>query len=421
MRRRDAGVDARARLTRCRPGLAVVLVVAAQAAAAAALWAVHVAERRRLRRLQESAHLYNQEPSLREELRAVIEAMAEGVTIADPAGDVVLINQAGRSILGLGPPLEGPQSVREYRALHLRLPDGRPLVESEWPINRALRGETFTGYEVCLTRRDGADRRAAFSGSSVRDEAGNVILGVTVYHDVTELRELERSRQELLGVVSHDLRAPLAVIQGRAELLARSEPDGATVRHAQAILTTARRMGSIIEDLVDLARLGFTRIPIERQPVRLQTFLPELVDRLVPVGETDRVMMDVLADVPEVPADPNRLERILTNLLTNALKYSEPGTPIVVKARVRDGDVVISVGDEGPGIPPEELPHLFDRFYRVPTGIHVEGVGLGLYITKQLVEAHDGRIWVRSQPGEGSTFSFSLPLTSSQDGQDRGR
>jgi signal transduction histidine kinase len=254
-------------------------------------------------------------------------------------------------------------------------------------------------------------RRVAFSGGSVRQPTGQVALGVTVYHDVTELRALEHSREELLALVSHDLRAPLAVIHGRAQMLARERADGAAARHAQAILTSARRMNAIIQDLVDLARLEAGRLPLDTRPVRLQTFLPELVDRLVPVGEAGRVRIDVPTEVPEVPADPGRLERVLTNLLTNALKYSEPGTPIVVKARPRGGEVVVSVGDEGPGIPADELPHLFDRFYRAATGLHVEGVGLGLYITKQLVEAHGGRIWARSEPGEGSTFSFSLPLS----------
>lgn len=356
-----------------------------------------------------SAQLYIEEHSLREELHAVIEAMAEGVTVADPLGNIVLVNQAGRAILGLGPPARGPRTVAEYRALHLRLPGGEPLKESDWPINRALRGESFTGYEVVLTRADGTVRQAAFSGSPVLDESGRVALGVTVYHDITELRALERSREETLGLVSHDLRAPLAVIQGRAQMLARTATDGAA-RHVQAILVSARRMNAIIQDLVDLARLEGGQLSLNRRPVRLEAFVRELVGRLAPDADSSRFRISVPADLPEVPADPDRLDRILTNLLTNAVKYSEPGTPIVVKARARSADVVVSVADEGAGIPADELPHLFDRFYRARTGLHTEGVGLGLYIVKQLVEAHGGQIWAHSQPGEGSTFSFSLPL-----------
>ena len=357
-----------------------------------------------------AAQLYHEERRLREELSAVIEAMAEGVTIADRAGNIVLVNRTGRSILGLGPPTEGPQSVKEYRALDLRLPDGRLLAESEWPINQALQGEPFADYEVVLTRRDGTTRQVAFSGGSVRDEAGEVVLGVTVYHDVTELRALERSREELLSLVSHDLRAPLTVTQVRAQRLLRSGVDRAVARDAQAILTSARRMNAIIQDLIDLPSLETGQVRLRRRPVRLQTFLPELVDRLVPAAQAERIQIDVPEDIPEVPADPDRLERALTNLLTNALKYSAPRRPIVVKAVRHADEVVISVTDEGPGIPAEEVPHLFDRYYRAKTGLHVEGVGLGLYISKQLVEAHGGRIWVESRPGEGSTFSFSLPL-----------
>jgi signal transduction histidine kinase len=111
-----------------------------------------------------------------------------------------------------------------------------------------------------------------------------------------------------------------------------------------------------------------------------------------------------------VLADPDRLERILMNLLTNALKYSAPGTPVTVALARRDGQVVTAVSDQGPGIPPDELPHLFERYYRArETRERKEGLGLGLYITKGLVEAHGGRLWVESQVGKGSTFSFSLP------------
>lgn len=385
--------------------------------AAAVAAAAVIAEMVRLRsHLRRQARLHREERGLREELSAVINAMAEGVTIADRAGDIVLINRVGRTILGLDEDADSPRCVEDLRALDMHHPDGRPLAEDEWPIRRALAGDTFTAYEVCLRQSSGAVRQVSFSGGFVPGDRGEVLLGVTVYHDVTELRALERSRDELLALVSHDLRAPLSIVQARAQVLLR-ESDEPTRRHAQAIVASARRMNYIIQDLVDLGRIEHDRIGLELRPVPLQSLVPELVELLEHPSAPDRIRVDIPEEVPSVPADPGRLERVLTNLLTNALKYSSPGTPIEVRARTRDGEVVVSVEDEGPGIPAEELPRLFDRFYRAEPGLHVEGVGLGLYISKQLVEAHGGTIWVESEPGKGSTFSFSLPVAPGDGGR----
>jgi len=128
------------------------------------------------------------------------------------------------------------------------------------------------------------------------------------------------------------------------------------------------------------------------------------------VLETDRIRLDVSDALPTVSADYNRLERIIANLLSNALKYSDPGTPVVIRASQVDGSIEIAISDQGNGIPAEDVPHLFDRFYRAKGARKAEGIGLGLFISKALVETHGGRIWVESELGKGSTFSFTLPV-----------
>ena len=352
---------------------------------------------------------------IRAESRAILDAMGEGVTIADATGRIVVVNQVGQSILGFRPPHETPRYVSSYKQLALRSVDGELLPESEWPINRALRGESFYNYEVQLTRPDGAERRATFSGGAVTGSDGRVVLGVTVYHDVTDLRELERSRAELIGLVSHDLRAPLAIIQGRAEILLRHGGDPAVTRNVRAILKSTRRMDAIIQDLIELPRLASGQMPLKRRAIKLDAFARELVERLLPPGEEERIVVEISPDLPPVSADRYRLERVMTNLLTNALKYSEPGTPVTITARVEGDQVAVSVSDEGQGIAADDLARLFDRYYRAKTGLHIEGIGLGLYITKQIVEAHGGRVWIESVPGEGSAFSFSLPKATEAD------
>jgi signal transduction histidine kinase len=205
------------------------------------------------------------------------------------------------------------------------------------------------------------------------------------------------------------------VILGQAQLLRqalqRAGIDGREKSSAEAIGTSAQRMNAMIQDLVDRARLESGQLRLNLRPVDLASYLRELKERLAGIMETERIHLEAPADLPPVLADPDRLERILMNLLTNAFKYSNPGTPITVRLARRDREVVTTVVDRGPGILPEELPLLFQRYRRTQAAVkRREGLGLGLYITKGLVEAHGGRIWAESEVGQGSRFSFTLPV-----------
>jgi len=150
------------------------------------------------------------------------------------------------------------------------------------------------------------------------------------------------------------------------------------------------------------------------QPVKLPAFIADILERMRTIMEVERILVELPPDLPPVSADYNRLERILLNLLSNALKYSAPGTPVLVRARSTEGMVEVSVADRGVGIAPDDLPYIFERFYRAEEARKTEGVGLGLYITRQLVEAHGGRIRVESRPGVGSTFYFMLPIAAEE-------
>jgi signal transduction histidine kinase len=233
-----------------------------------------------------------------------------------------------------------------------------------------------------------------------------------------EIRAREQDREEYVHMISHDLRSPLTVILGQAQLLRkalqRAGVDGREKSSAEAIGTSAQRMNTMIQDLVDRARLESGQLRLNLRPVDLASYLRELKERLAGTIDTERMHLEIPPGLPPVMADPDRLERILTNLLTNAYKYSNPGTPITVKLALRDREVVTTVMDRGPGILPEELPSLFQRYRRTQAGAkRAEGLGLGLYITKGLVEAHGGKIWVESEVGQGSSFSFTLPVAES--------
>ena len=244
---------------------------------------------------------------------------------------------------------------------------------------------------------------------------GEIVAVNTCLQDITERKRLQEQREDILRAVSHDLRNPLAAMQVQAQLLQRllgqaGRPEQ-ELRIVEGLAGSVRRMNTMIQDLVDAARSESGQLALRREPLDMASFLRSLKERLAPALEMDRIQIEADQGLPRVDADPSRLERIVTNLISNALKYSEPGTPVIVRLNQHDGELITSVTDRGPGIPSEDLPHLFERYFR-STGAagSREGLGLGLYITKMLVEAHRGRIWVESEPGRGSTFSFSLPL-----------
>jgi len=327
---------------------------------------------------------------------------------------MVRMNPAAARMTGFTP-TEFSLSPTERAAFpRLETPDGEPLPMRESPVRRALRGETVLSRVLVLRERGGRAVWVSVSAAPICASSGEFLGAVLALADVTAMHELQEDRENLLHMVSHDLRAPLTVIHGQAQILER-ELRGAVETERQrrgvgTIIVAARRMNAMIQDLVDSARLTSGQLRLDRAPIELKAFIVGAMERLAGVLETDRVRVEGPEGLPRVLADPDRLERILTNLISNALKYSDPGTEVTVSLAPRDGEVVTSVTDRGKGIPPNEVPMLFQRFCRMRRAPERgEGLGLGLYITRQLVEAHGGKIWVDSQVGKGSTFSFTLP------------
>ncbi len=228
---------------------------------------------------------------------------------------------------------------------------------------------------------------------------------------IRRLRETTEQREDLLRAVSHDLRNPLQIVLLQGQRLHRIVEEPAQ-RSAAAILGAAKRMERMLRDLADSARSDGGRLEIAAGPLSLGAFVREVIDSTAGVLDGARVINAVPDDTPLVLADPDRLDRIFVNLVGNALKYSQG--QVVVRAQPDGGALRVSVTDRGPGIAPDDLPHVFERYYRGQRH-EGEGLGLGLYIVRKLVEAHGGSIWADSNPGEGSTFSFTLPLAPTVD------
>jgi two-component system, chemotaxis family, sensor kinase Cph1 len=224
-----------------------------------------------------------------------------------------------------------------------------------------------------------------------------------------------RARDEVLAVVSHDLRNPLAVILLEAGHLLRQLPETGdprinTLRESvELIRRSTSRMKALIEDLLEIERLGAKSFPIDIQPVESRDLLQDAVTAAQPLANEKHISLVLeMSNPPKIDADPHRISQVLSNLLGNAIKFTPEGGRVTLYARPRDGALSVTIADTGPGIAPDDLAHIFDRYWR-PKGSKAEGTGLGLYIAREIVEAHGGRVWADSSP-LGATFVFTLPL-----------
>lgn len=347
---------------------------------------------------------------------ATIDSMADGVAIFDTEGRLVELNRAAERVLGLR--LDGtPLPLGEWRErLRPETPEGKPFALEEMPASRALRGERVRGTVMVVHHPDGRTHWVSVSAAPVRTPDGQPLGAVSTYTDITPLHDLQQQRAQYILGISHGLRTPLTVVQGQAELLLqaleRKGINGTFVRSTEAVITASRRMSVTLRDLVDLTHLeAGQKLQLNPVPVELPNFIKELCERYRGLLQTDRIEVDAEEGLPRVLADPDRADRILINLISNALRHSKSGTPVTVTLARQDDQVVTSVTDMGSGIPNEQMPLLFQPYQRVELGLRSrETVGLGLYVTKGLVEAQGGEIWVQSQVGKGSKFSFTLPI-----------
>ncbi len=241
------------------------------------------------------------------------------------------------------------------------------------------------------------------------DEVGEVAQTFNAMAD--ELRRADESRRQLLADIAHELGTPLAVLQANVEGMLDGVVETSPEKMA-ALHTQVQILARLTKDLRDLSLAQQGRLPLDRRPLDLAGLVREVAELSRPVAEDKGVRLEVSPGAPLTAwADRDRMAQVLHNLLANAVRYTESGGRVAISARQSDGELQVEVVDTGVGIPPDELPHVFDRFYRVDRSRSraTGGAGLGLAVVKYLVEAHGGRVWVRSAPGAGSTFGFSLP------------
>jgi signal transduction histidine kinase len=240
-----------------------------------------------------------------------------------------------------------------------------------------------------------------------------------LFIDITDRKHIEKLKEEFIGMVSHEMRTPLTVIIGA---ISTALTAGISVDDARQLLEDAEKsaeeLANILENLLELSRFQSNRLFINKSEVDVLKAVRRAIGKIEHVT-AHQFVVDVPLSVPGVMADELRIERILHNLLENAVKYSKPGTEIKVNARVENGGVVIGVCDHGRGIALADQSKIFEQFERLDEPSRAKGLGLGLVVCKRLVEAHGGRIWVESELGRGATFCFTLPLEEETQGAER--
>ena len=364
---------------------------------------------------RENERLYQQASEEKHKLEAIMGSMSDGLVLTGIDGTVLFANLGASAIVGL--PSEALES-RPISALYEAL---RTAAVDPAECERALaQADSAEATELVVEIKRGDRRRAIHLRLfDVGDESGRAIGRGLLLRDVTRERELDEFKTALLAAVGHELRTPLAAIKGHASTLLQKDVTWslADQRHfLQTISGEADRLAQFVSNLLDLSRQEAGLLLLNRGPARVQDLVAKTIERLDHPGVI--LALHIPGDLPLVNVDSARMEVVLHNLVANALVYGEG--EVRITAERRDDVLVVAISDNGPGIAPDELTHVFERFYRARHGRqqHSGGTGLGLAICKAFIEAHGGAIWVESN-GRGTTISFSLPLTAlMQDGND---
>jgi PAS domain S-box-containing protein len=342
-------------------------------------------------------------------LRAVLEQSPVGlVLLHGPAGEGVDANQHAVQMAG------GPLGPIERHTELFVGPDGHPFEPQSLPGTRALRGEKSEGIEMLLRTPAGGGIPILTSSAPIVDGDGVVKGAVVAFQDITATKELEHLRAEWGSIVAHDLRQPLNSISLSGQAMARATDDAKLLKYVNRVRSSADRLNRMVGDLMDFSRLDARRLELVRVPLDVAALVKDSVERLAFQAPDRPFEVAVAPGVPLADADPGRIAQVMENLLTNAVKYGIPTTLVDVAVDYESPDIVVAVRSEGKPLAPEELSQLFERFHRTEGARHgaAEGTGLGLYITRSLVEAHGGSITAESTPAGRITFRFTLPAAS---------
>lgn len=378
-----------------------------------------IAMNRRAARLTEQEHQLERLEYAKER-EALLFNIGEGVVACNASGKVIFVNRFAAAVVGQTPAdCLGVNFRNHWLMLNAK---GESLAESAQPIFAILKDSDYTPplRPMFLKRADGTLMPVSISMSHFVSDHGKRAIVIMVFRDVSREAELDRMKSEFISMAAHQLKSPITVLNWSTEMLTKYAKNN-TMNDARAEITAIRRtvvnMTDLVNSLLNVSRLESGRISIEPKPTRLGTLASEVIADLdiTAVKKKQKLTLSRATRLPQIKTDQRLIKEVLKNLLTNAIKYTPTGGKVRVRVETVGKEVITSVTDSGVGIPDQEQKKIFQKFFRASnTTSMAEGTGLGLYLAQKIVEACGGRIWFTSQQGQGTTFSFALPLSGSK-------
>ncbi len=359
----------------------------------------------------QNAQLYTESVRSHQRLDGLLDSAADGILILAPDMSIERCNPAVEHLLSAkegeiqGKPHE--EVVRWARPPHDMTLE--QAVAGGWPLTP--HAHLYLEGDIRRKEPDGP-LPVGITYSPLMSDNGVLLNIIATIRDISHFRQAEELKSTFISIISHELKTPLALIKGYVSTLRRDDVrwDRNIVNDSLAIIEEETdRLNGLVENLLDASRLQAGGFPIKRSDVLLPDLAHRVAERMQTQSDHHQIVVDFPPDFPIILADETRLSQVLNNLISNSIKYA-PGGTIRISGQIRPNIVIVCVSDEGPGIAAGDIPYIFDRFYRAPDAVRqTKGAGLGLFLTKAIVEAHGGKIWVDPESGKGARICFSLP------------
>ncbi|MCK5054208.1 MAG: PAS domain S-box protein [Anaerolineales bacterium] len=366
-----------------------------------------------------NAMLFTEIAQQHHHLDAILESAADGIFILDPSYRFTRFNRACSSLMGY----EADSVIGKQHKEIIRWLDREPGISLEdaeadgWPLSP----QATLYVEGDLLTKGGGAVSVGITYAPALDDAGDLLSIVATVRDITKFREAEELKSTFISIISHELRTPVALIKGYVGTLRREDArwDSQVVEDSLAVIEEETdHLSGLIDDLLDASRLQAGALKLNRSQIALDHLAKQMADRFKTQSDHHNFETDFPTDFPIVYADENRLMQVMGNLLSNAVKYSPDGGKVTTSGAIKRNEIVVCVQDEGPGIAAEDVPRIFNLFYRSSeTSRKIKGAGLGLFLAKAVIEAHDGQIWVDDRVKNGARICFSLPISKDTEGK----
>jgi two-component system phosphate regulon sensor histidine kinase PhoR len=347
-----------------------------------------------------------------ERLTRIFETMAEGVGIVDARGNMIYANPMAQKILQVEKSQILTRTFDDEQWQNLRI-DGTPLPPHEHPMAIMMStGKPVFDHEIAIQPPDKERFYISINAAPLLDENGLITGGIGTFMDVTARRKSTQHKDEFISVASHELRTPVTTLQASLQLLSRMKDNPSPTMLPKLIEQANKslnRVSVLIEDLLNATKMTDGQLHLNKTDTVLSELLADCCHHVRTGGIHNIIITGDTGLQAHIDAD--KIEQVVVNLVNNAVKYAPDSKDIIINIAHENNFARVSISDNGPGIPPEKLPHLFDRYYRVDSsGKQYSGLGLGLYICAEIIKKHDGQIGADSEMGQGSTFWFKLPL-----------